>query len=385
MQFQKLVSTTILSFETHPIPLHKLRSHVMTLGAFSPVHEGPQKPALDNHFKDLQAANTVSEIFWVLRDNISFFNYHILEHIITVLGTEKDNENLQWYKEQFEKYAKRRIYECLPEFGPVSENGYVDVFVKVDSQYERYTVAEAEIFRCQLSKILNISHQGVLRLCRVEKGCFQLTFQVPTFVQQAIFPLSSQQERALEEKGVIRLMCGEYQFIRKVLICCSSHFSFIVYSSINTSIVVGRFVDWGGGGVDRGMWAKQAVCIKVSKGACPPGKFFKWDAQKSLLWLILGQNLFCQSYFFASKILTGHTNLLQILHNVVHTAAMRSWSFWSKKVCNSEIASIYFFPSGNLMFYMSHAVLVHSYRCCYKLLHNINSFLYLSQPAIFKE
>ena len=218
MQFQKLVSATILSFETHQIPLHKLRSRIMTLGAFSPVHQGPQKPALDNHVKDLQAVNTVSEIFWVLKDNISFFNYHILEHMITVLGTEEDKENLRRYKKEFDQYAKRRIYECLPQFGPVSETGYADLFVKIDSLYERYTVTEVEIFRCKVSKILHISSQGVLRLCQVEKGCFQLTFHVPIFVQQAIFPLTSKQEMALAENGVIRLVCGEYQFIPKVML-----------------------------------------------------------------------------------------------------------------------------------------------------------------------
>ena len=190
----------------------------MTMGAFAPIHEGSQVPALNNHSKHLHAEETVPGIFLVLQDNLSFFNYHILEHIITVLGTEEDKENLQRYKKQFDDYAKRRIYECLPQFGPVSENGYVDVFVKVDLQYERYTVAEVEIFRCELSKILNISHQGVLRLCRVEKGCFQLTFQVPIFVQQAIFPLTTKQEMALAENGVIRLVCGEYQFIPKVLL-----------------------------------------------------------------------------------------------------------------------------------------------------------------------
>ena len=228
MQFQKLVSATIVSIEKQQIPLTTIRSHIMTLGAFAPMHEGSQVPALNNHSIYLHAEETVPGIFLVLKDNLSFFNYHILEHIITVLGTEEDKENLQRYKKEFDQYAKRRIYECLPQFGPVSENGYVDVFVKVDSQYERYTVAEVEIFRCQLSKILNVSYQGVLRLCRVEKGCFQLTFQVPTFVQQAIFPLSNQQERALAEKGVIKFMCGEHQFIRKVCICCSSHLSLIV-------------------------------------------------------------------------------------------------------------------------------------------------------------
>ena len=52
--------------------------------------------------------------------------------------------------------------------------------------------------------------KSVLRLCRVVKGCFQLTFQVLSFVQQDIFPLSTEQEMFLETKCVIELMCGEY-------------------------------------------------------------------------------------------------------------------------------------------------------------------------------
>ena len=87
-----------------------------------------------------------------------------------------------------------------------------DIFVKVDAQYENYTVAETEVFRHKLSEILRVSSQGVLRLCRVEEGCFQLTFQVPLFVQHEIFPLSREQERALKAEGVIKLTCGEYQF-----------------------------------------------------------------------------------------------------------------------------------------------------------------------------
>ena len=67
-------------------------------------------------------------------------------------------------------------------------------------------------FRHKLSEILRVSSQSILRLCRVEKGCFQLTFQVPSFLQQEIFPLSREQERALEAVGIIRLTCGEYQF-----------------------------------------------------------------------------------------------------------------------------------------------------------------------------
>ena len=90
--------------------------------------------------------------------------------------------------------------------------------MKVDSQYDNYTVAQIEGFRHKISEELRVSSQGILCLCRVDKGCFQLMFQVPAFVQQDIFPLSREQDRALAVIGVIRLTCGEYQFLVKLLV-----------------------------------------------------------------------------------------------------------------------------------------------------------------------
>ena len=39
-----------------------------------------------------------------------------------------------------------------------------------------------------------------------------MMFQVPSFVQQEIFPLSEKQEKALKAVDVIKLTCGKYQF-----------------------------------------------------------------------------------------------------------------------------------------------------------------------------
>ena len=62
---------------------------------------------------------------------------------------------------------------------------------------------------------MHISFQGILRLCQIDRGCFELTFQVPSLVQQEIFPLSREQEMALEEEGVVKLKCGKYHFLSK--------------------------------------------------------------------------------------------------------------------------------------------------------------------------
>ena len=212
IRFQKLVSTTIKSFQRRRLPLDELVSHVMTLGTFDPVLKEPQVPVFCHYFKELKAADTIPMVFMVLNDYFSFFNYHIIEHIIEELGTEEDKSELQRYIESFNEYANRRVFECLPGFGPVSDADHADMFVKVDSKYDKYTVAEIEEFRHKLSEILRVSTQGISRLCRVDKGCFQLIFQVASFVQQEIFPLSREQEKALTTIGVIKLTCGKYLF-----------------------------------------------------------------------------------------------------------------------------------------------------------------------------
>ena len=167
MEFQELVSATIKSLITRNVPLDVLVSHVMTLGACDPVFKEPQVPVLYFCFKELKAVDTIPKVFLILNDYFSFINYHIIEHIIKKLGTAEDKAKLQKYKEDFNQYAKRRIFECPPEFGPVSDADHADIFVIVDTQYDNCTVAEIEQFRHNLSEIVRVS--GILRLCRVVK------------------------------------------------------------------------------------------------------------------------------------------------------------------------------------------------------------------------
>ena len=148
--------------------MDELLSNVIILAAFDPVKK---EPLSLNCYADLMKAETIPKVFIALSNYFSFFNYDIIDQIITELGTEEDKQELQKYKDDFKLYAKRRIYECSSHFGPVSEMGHADIIVKVDSHYETYTVQELRDFRKRLIEILHIS--SVLRLCLAEKGCFQ--------------------------------------------------------------------------------------------------------------------------------------------------------------------------------------------------------------------
>ena len=211
MQFQELVSATMESLIRQNVSLDRLVAHIMTLGAFDPVYIKPQLPLFHDRHNELKAADTIPKIFLILKDYFSFFNYDIIEHIINVLGRDEDKANLRKYKNKFDHYVRRRIFQCGPHLE--SETDHPNIYVKLDSRYDNYTGAEIKRFCRKLSETLHVSSKGVMRLCQVDKGCIQLTFQVPLFVQQKVFPLCKEQEKALAAMGVMKLTCGEYQFL----------------------------------------------------------------------------------------------------------------------------------------------------------------------------
>ena len=210
-----LFSTVYKSLCAQDIPVEMLVTHLLTLRALDPVTKGSQKPLFQTFHKKLQNAKSIEKVMWIIEDYFSFFNYHVIEHIVSKLGTDKDKDELRKYKEEFDRYSKRRVYECLPDFGSESEAEHAILVFKLDSVYEQFTVKAVKDFQSKLCGILCVP-PSALHLLRVEEGCVQLTFQLPDFVQQEIFPLSSEQERALVEEGVIRLTCGNYEFVVKV-------------------------------------------------------------------------------------------------------------------------------------------------------------------------
>ena len=218
-RFQELLSKVYESLCERKVSVGKLVTHLLSLGAFDPVHKGAPKPLFQTFYQELQNATSIEDVLWVIKDYFSFFNYHVIEHIVGGLGTGQDKDELQNYKKEFYQYSKRRIYECPPVYGPRSNADHADLVLKADSVYEKFTVDELENLEYRLTRIFHVSPQSVLRLCQVEEGCIQLLFQVPSFVQQEIFPLSREQEKSLAAIGIMKLTCGDYHFPVKSALC----------------------------------------------------------------------------------------------------------------------------------------------------------------------
>ena len=161
---------------------------------------------------EVKQASTMNEVFDVIGDYSSFMNYDLIEDLIGLLGSDEDKERLKSYKKKFAEYAKRRLYEC-PSKVATRVASHCDVYVKVESRFEQYSLHELCRFRKKISDLLEIK-QYVIRLCCIEKGCVRLTFQIPKFVTERVFPLSPQQIKSLPNLGVRQLTCGKtsYEF-----------------------------------------------------------------------------------------------------------------------------------------------------------------------------
>ena len=105
------------------------------------------------------------------------------------------------------------MFECPTKIGPTHTPNNKELHVKVEFDYSK--LVELKQFQCRLSLILEVSVH-VLRISSIKEGCIQLTFLIPSFVQEAIFPLSAEQEAALKELGIIQLSCDNYYFPAQV-------------------------------------------------------------------------------------------------------------------------------------------------------------------------
>ncbi len=211
-KFQKLFTDTKKSLREEKVSVDELVGHLECLGYIKPTFIDSGLPSLRHRLPGLADAKTVDAVMSVVKDYCSFFNYHMVDHIISEFGTNQDKENMASYQKDFAKYAECSITQCPSEVGKMSEEGCANLFITLDDSFDNCAVSHLNVFIGNLRNILKIPSNVALRLCRVNLGSIKLIFQIPLSVQHTIFPLSSKEEAELSSLGVVQLSCGDYQF-----------------------------------------------------------------------------------------------------------------------------------------------------------------------------
>ena len=228
-QFGYLVTKTRDSVEER-ILVGIFATSILALGAYEPAPEERDQSLLDEHREEIMRAESISEIFNILSPYWNYLNHEILEYIVKLYGTSDDNKRMKSYDEELQNFCKRRIFELpLPETGSSNGNALSPKQKKFSVKInvcEDITCKELLRIRKRIAKVLHVKLATLIISC-VDAGCVQLTFLIPKFVAQEIFPLSDEQTSALhKDVSVVRLECGDYVF-EVIEQYCLHRFTFI--------------------------------------------------------------------------------------------------------------------------------------------------------------
>ena len=134
-RFQDLFSDTTQSLKQRKVSVKELLCNLVGLGPLPPAYDDLNLPVFRRHLPQLTKSKTIEEAMFEIGHYCSFFNFHMIEHIINKLGTRQDRKNLEKYREEFDKYAERHVFECPAEVGTVSE-GLANMFVTLDKTFD---------------------------------------------------------------------------------------------------------------------------------------------------------------------------------------------------------------------------------------------------------
>ncbi len=153
--------------------------------------------------KPLRECTTVSDVFDNAASIWSFYNYHIVTHLINELGGKSDKENLERYKEKFQNYSKRRMCECPKDAFGVQKESEKCFALKTEEDINSFTFAQFEKLRFEMNKILG---RKFLPLLRIEEGCVRLIFRS---LSDDVMDLSPDQQMRLRRLGVLQISYGD--------------------------------------------------------------------------------------------------------------------------------------------------------------------------------
>ena len=202
-RFARFKSDILKSLEEEQVPLKKLKHFVLSLEAFT---DNIGVKLLDEEDKQkIKAAEDVSDVFITLCDYTSFFNYHIIEHIVDRFGSASDRKGMDDYVESFHAFCKRNIFEVPQNMLAVSSRRSAKVLVLKCTQ-SISSLKGVDRIKGEIADIFGL-RPSALQISSIKKGCIELHFLISAAVADYIFPVSPTQHTTLNAIGVRVLFC----------------------------------------------------------------------------------------------------------------------------------------------------------------------------------
>ena len=195
-RFGVVVSKTMKSLES-TVTTKQFALSLVALEAYEPVSKKEQA-LLDDHEDELFKAETIPEIYRIIRPYMSFFNPELLAYVIETHGTQANRDDFKEYMSKLNAFCRSII---VPPMKFSSEEQSLSVEkrekLKIKLNLSDRRLQRLRDVKSAIAKILGVK-TVVLYMESVEEGSIEVIFMVPQFVVWHLFPMSGVQVKAIE-------------------------------------------------------------------------------------------------------------------------------------------------------------------------------------------
>lgn len=206
--FGAVVSKTIKALELNNVTARQFAATILALGAYEPVMKKEQA-LLEDYEDKLFQAETITEIYRIIRPYMSFFNPELLAYIIETHGTQANREDFREYMDKLDTFCQSIVVppmDLSSEEQPLTIVKRKPMKIKLDLSDRR--LQRLRDVKSAVAKILHVK-EVVLCLVSVQEGCTEVVFMVPQFVIEHVFPLCEEQVLAISSLSAIKLITTE--------------------------------------------------------------------------------------------------------------------------------------------------------------------------------
>ena len=174
-EFSKFISQVRHSFNQQDIKPEELAASTIDIAPC----ESLTSPLLGS--VDVQKLKTVTAVISGLqqRKYISFFNYHIVKHLVNEFGKEEDKASLSAYEKKFNEYCKRSVFE-VPQavFGSPPDDGKMLAFKVTENAIKSFPISSSPVSSLDL-------HTSVIKSARTLHLSLSDTLSIQTKIAES--------------------------------------------------------------------------------------------------------------------------------------------------------------------------------------------------------
>lgn len=202
--------------------LQQLKNCLLSLEGMDPAYSGVRCGMLEDRREEIEGSVSTLRLFCVVYDYCSWFNYYIMERIVSDLADkygwpgDEFEDRLATFRAVMEDYCRRRVVECPSVSSSFNDPSCRFFRLRMRRDHASLSALNVRDLHFTFARILRL-HVYALKLCHVGNGSVHLTsegitqfiYSVPLCLYEAMFPLCEEQWLAMRGVDVVELQLDD--------------------------------------------------------------------------------------------------------------------------------------------------------------------------------